>query len=274
MADRKHSSRIDSGRVAKDGCLTPALDRGLQVLELLARQHVPLRAIDMVQELGIPKGSLGRILKNLLDRGYIERDEITMTHALTSKLLAMGSSTVSEGHLIEESMDVIRDLRDLTTEMVMLHAPLSSSEGVVLNSMPSRHQVRLVVDPGTHFEYHNTAPGKVLLAFSAEKDRGRIVSCLKLTGTTDRTITDMVELRGELDEARGRGYALDRGECVEGVQCVSAPVYERNRTLVAALTVSGPSTRLTISKLKELAPVVLAHAAEISRRLGYEGARD
>lgn len=274
MAVRKHTSRSDRGNFAKDDCLTPALDRGLQVLELLVRHHVPLRAVDMVQELGIPKGSLGRILKNLLDRGYIERDERTMTFALTSKLLAMGSSTVSEGHLIEESMDIMRDLRDRTTEMVMLQAPLSNVEGVVLNTMPSRHQVRMMVDPGTHFEYHNTAPGKVVLAFSPEKDRERILSCIKLSPATDRTITDMDDLRGEIGETRERGYSLDRGECVEGLQCVSAPVYERNRTLVGALTVSGPSTRLTIPKLRELAPVVIAHADEISRKLGYEGSKE
>jgi len=73
-----------------------------------------------------------------------------------------------------------------------------------------------------------------------------------------------------LEDVSECGYALDRGECVEGIQCVSAPVFERNRTFVAALTVIGPTTRLSIPRLKELAPTVIAHADKISRRLGYE----
>lgn len=261
-------------RASKEACLTPALDRGLMVLELLVKKRIPLRAIDMAQELNIPKGSLGRILGNLVDRGYIERDERTMTFALTSKLLAMGSSTVGESHLLEESLDVMRDLRDATLEMVALQVPLSDREGVVLNTFPSRHQVRLMVDPGTHFEFHNTAPGKVILAFLSNKDRERILSSIKLTRETDSTVAHISDLRKEVEEVRESGYALDRGECVEGIQCVSAPVFDRNRTFVAALTVIGPSTRLSVSKLKELAPTVIVHAKEISKRLGYEGFRN
>ena len=168
-------------------------------------------------------------------------------------------------------MDVMRNLRDSTLEMVALQVPLNDWEGVVLNTFPSRHQVRLMVDPGTHFDYHNSAPGKVILAFMPEKDRERILSIIQLARTTERTITDVNAFRNELKVIQAGGYALDRGECVEGIQCVSVPVYERNRTFVAALTLTGPSTRLTITKLKELAPIVSAHACEISRRLGYEG---
>lgn len=272
MTSRKYSSA--NARVSKDACLTPALDRGLMALELLVKKRIPLRAIDMAQELNIPKGSLGRILNNLVDRGYIERDERTMTFALTSKLLAMGSSTVGESHLIEESLDIMRDLRDETLEMIALQVRLSDREGVVLNTFPSRYQVRLMVDPGTHFEFHNTAPGKVILAFIPDKDRERILSSIKFTKETDRTITGLNELKAEINDVRACGYALDRGECVEGIQCISAPVYERNRTFVAALTIIGPSTRLSVSRLKELAPTVMAHAEDISRRLGYEGSKD
>lgn len=253
----------------KNGCVTPALDRGLAVLELLVNCNTPLRAIDMAQELKIPKGSLGRILKNLVDRGYLERDDRTMTFTLTSKLLTMGSLTVCESHLIEKSLDVMRDLRDQTLEMVMIQVPLNDLEGVVLNTIPSRHQVRLMVDPGTHFEFHNTAPGKSILAFLPEKDFERIIAGIKLTRTTDRTITSKEELRREIEETRERGYAMDKGECVEGIFCVSAPIYDRNKHLAATLTMTGPSTRLSVTKLKEMAPLVIAHANEISRRLGY-----
>ncbi|MBI5820147.1 MAG: IclR family transcriptional regulator [Verrucomicrobia bacterium] len=250
--------------------LVPALDRGLSVLELLANRRIGLRAIDMAQELKVPKNSLSRILQALVDRGYLDRDETTKTFTLTQKLLAIGSATVCESHLIEESLEIMRSLRDQTLEMVLLNVPLNHDEGVVLNTMPSRHQVRLMVDPGTHFEFHNTAPGKVVLAFVPEKERGMILARIKLVRSTHRTLSSKAALCRELEEIREQGFALDRGEYAEGIHCVSAPVFDRNKTFVAALTITGPSTRLPVSKLKELAPLVVSHANAVSRRLGYE----
>jgi DNA-binding IclR family transcriptional regulator len=248
----------------------PALDRGLAVLELLASRRVGLRAVDIAQELKVPKNSLSRILQALVDRGYLDRDETTKTFMLTQKLLAIGSSTVCESHLIEESLEIMRSLRDLTLEMVQLNAPLNHDEGVVLNTMPSRHQVRLMVDPGTHFEFHNTAPGKVVLAFVPEKEREMMLSRIKLVRSTNKTISNKETLCSELEDIRKQGFALDRGEFAEGVHCVSAPVFDRNKSFVAALTVTGSSTQLPVSRLKELAPLVVSHANAISRRLGYE----
>ena len=182
----------------------------------------------------------------------------------------MGSTTVCESRLIEESLAIMRELRDETREMVLLHVQLDDREGVALNTMSSLHQVRLMVDPGTHFEFHNTAPGKLILAYLPEKESEKIMAGLKLTGTTEKTITSREKLLLEVEEARRRGYAFDRGECVEGVMCVSAPIFDRNRMFTAALTVSGPTTHLTMTKLKELVPVVVTAAGRISKKLGYE----
>jgi len=248
----------------------PALDRGLAVLELLSARRVGLRAIDIAQALRVPKNSLSRVLQTLVDRGYLDRDDTKKTFMLTRKLLAMGSTTVCESNLIEESLPIMRRLRDETGELIMLHAPLSSREGVVLNTMPSRHQIRLMVDPGTHFDYHNTAPGKAALAFLPESERERILADSSLQRLTERTIVDLDVLREEIREVQRRGYALDRGECVEGIHCVSAPIFERHAGFVAALTLTGPSTRLSITKLRELAAKVVAHADAVSQRLGRE----
>ena len=275
MVKRKAQSASESRRngsvaVHVTKSLVPALDRGLGVLELLSARRIGLRAIDIAQELRVPKNSLSRVLQTLVDRGYLDRDDTNKTFMLTRKLLAMGSTTVCESHLIEESLPIMRQLRDATTELIMLHAPLNSREGVVLNTMPSRHQIRLMVDPGTHFDYHSTAPGKVALAWLPPSEGERIWADALFVKCTEQTIVDLDSLREEINEVRKRGYALDRGECVEGIHCVSAPIFDRYRSFVAALTLTGPSTRLSVAKLRELAPAVIADADAISRRLGHE----
>jgi DNA-binding IclR family transcriptional regulator len=267
-ASDSRRNRPAAARVVES--LVPALERGLAVLELLAARRIGLRAIDIAQELRVPKNSLSRVLQTLVDRGYLDRDDTNKTFMLTRKLLAMGSTTVCESHLLEESLPIMRQLRDATAELIMLHAPLDSREGVVLNAMPSRHQIRLTVDPGTHFDYYNTAPGKVALAWLPPSESERILVETRWVKCTDRTIVDLASLREEIDGVRKCGYALDRGECVEGVHCVSAPIFDRFRSFVAALTLTGPSTRLSIAKLRDLAPTVIAHADAVSRRLGHE----
>jgi DNA-binding IclR family transcriptional regulator len=249
--------------------LVPALERGLSVLELLAGRRKALRAIDIAQELGMPKNSLSRLLQVLMARGYVNCDASDKTFSLTQKLLAIGSATVCENHILEASLDVMRELRDLTMETVQLNALLGST-GVVLDVLPSRQTVRLVVDPGTHFDLHNAAPGKAMLAYLPEKERERILAGLKLTRCTARTITSKGALRREIQEARERGYAVDRGECIDGCLCVSAPIFDRTGACVAALTVTGPSTRMPENRIGTFGPIVLEHADRISRRLGFD----
>jgi DNA-binding IclR family transcriptional regulator len=254
---------------APNGSLVPALDRGLAVLELLAARRASLPAVDLARSLRVPLSSLWRILQRLVDRGYLDRDDKTRTFALTRKLLALGSCSVCESHLIEESLDALRALRDATGETVLLSTRIED-RGVVLEQMPSTHPVGLNVAPGTPFDLHNTAPGKLVLALLPDAERDRVLRRLPMKRTTRATIVSRDTLRKELRLARRMGYALDRGEAYEGWYCIAAPIRDRYGRPVAELTLVWPSVRMPMSKAVALAPVVIAHADGISRRMGYE----
>jgi DNA-binding IclR family transcriptional regulator len=247
----------------------PALDRGLSVLELLARRRAPLRAAEIADALGVPKNSLGRVLLTLADRGYLDRDGCSRAFALTPKLLALGSTTACEEDLLEATRGAVRDLRDATGEMVQLNVRLGA-EGVVLDVAASRHPVRMTVDPGTRFTLHDAAGGKVMLAWLPESDRERLLARMTLVRRTPRTIVSRDALRRELESVRRKGFALDRAECVEGIRCVAAPVFDRRGACAAALVVTGPSMRIPESRFPALARVAVDHADRVSRRLGAE----
>ena len=247
---------------------TPALDRGLAVLELLGERRMPMRANDLAQALEIPNCSIGRILDTLTVRGYVERDARTMAYALTGKLLAMAAGTVCEKHLIEEAIGEMRALRDCSGETVQLNV-LSGDRGVVLEVVPSRAQVRLAVDPGTPHSLHCAAPGKVLLSFLPERERTERLRRMILTRDTENTITDVKRLQAELERVASQGYSVDRQETLLGVNCLSAPIFDRTCACVAALTLSGPSMRMPVRRFPEFASQVMEHAARISERLGY-----
>ena len=86
---------------------------------------------------------------------------------------------------------------------------------------------------------------------------------------TPQTITSPIPLERELDLVRLRGYSIDDEENETGARCVGAPVFDHTGACVGAISVSGPTIRMTDDQMRQIAPAVCAAAAEISDRLGY-----
>lgn len=244
----------------------PNLDRGLSVLELLGLHPEGLILSDLCRTLQIPKKSGSRVLSALEQRGFLKKNEKTLAFSLTSKLLMLGCGAISDRNLTEEAIDVMRELRDATGESVSLDA-LVGDYGVVLERVTTRHPIRLVVDPGTRFELHCTAPGKMLLACLPKQARSLRLTTLPLPQYTPTTITSVDGMRRELETVAQQGYAIDQGEGIAGVFCVSAPILDRSNQTVAALTVSAMVHTLPKQRLNELITAVTQHAERITQKL-------
>jgi DNA-binding IclR family transcriptional regulator len=236
-------------------------------MELLATRRKPLRATDMA-ELGVPKGSLNRILRTLVDKGWLDRNEMTVAYTLSRKLLQIGSVMVGEKNLTEEALGVMRELRDVSGETVQLNV-LMETQGVVLEVVLSKHPIRLMVDPGVIFSLHSTAPGKTLLAFLPPEEQEKLLPRLTLSADTTHSITSLGELRKELRLTCDRGWSVDCEEVLVGVRCVAAPIRGGNGACIAALTLTGPSSRMPLEAMDELGRITAAHADRISGRMGY-----
>jgi IclR family acetate operon transcriptional repressor len=89
---------------------------------------------------------------------------------------------------------------------------------------------------------------------------------------TPRTIVTRSALEAELATIRKRGYSVDNEEMEEGVRCLAVPIFDRRHDCVGAISVSGPTTRMTTERVQKLAPAACAIADELSRQLGYETA--
>jgi DNA-binding IclR family transcriptional regulator len=247
----------------------PNLERALAILEFLARRPDGLSMAKIAQSLGLPENSVFRITMTLLDLGYLLRDPQTKRFTLSRKLLALGYAAVSEHSLVEVALQSMRALRDATKETVLINTMLGD-EGLVLEQVPALHAFRFVVDPGMRFALHATGPGKAMLAFLPEWERTSMLDRLELTRFTANTITEKDALADELARIRDYGYAIDRGEHVEGVHCVAAPIFNQYGYPIAAIHVTGPPFRLPAEAFPSIATLVIAHAEEISRRLGHE----
>jgi len=212
--------------------------------------------------------SVYRITMTLLDGGYLDRDDRTKIFRISRKLLSLGSASISEANLSEIALDIMRELRDLTKETVLLGTLLPlENKGITIEQVPGRHPFKFLLDVGSDLILHVGAPGKCLLGFLPEAERERIIGRLTLTRFTRKTITSKDRLREELAEARLKGYALDRGEWMEEMRCIGAPILDQYSYPVAAIWVTGPSTRIPASSFSIIGAQVKEYAWRISDKL-------
>ena len=246
----------------------PNLVRALAVLECLGGRPAGLTGAEIAAALKLTKNSVFRITRTLLDHGYLLREEDTRRFVLSRKLLALGYAGVGEQNLVEKALDVMRSLRDATRETVIL-GTLVGDKGMALEQVPGLHPFHFSVDPGNRLHLHTSAPGKALLAFLPEAERGALLSRMALPRFNRRTITRKDALRREMERIRACGFSVDRAEEFEGVHCVAAPVLNQAGHPVAAIWTTGPSDRVPLRSFDAVGRLVREHARRISRRLGH-----
>lgn len=246
----------------------PMLEKGLDLLELLAEYPLGLTVQEVVAVLNHSKTSTYRIMKSLEERGYIRKREETNQYLLSPKFLRLGLAALGESNIVECSLEYMRKLRDRLREAVMLGV-LVGNEVVLLEQVLGSHRFSFILTPGTHFGLHASAPGKALLAFLEEKEREEILKTLEYEIFNLHTIKNEAELRRELQSVRASGYAVDREEEMNGVHCVAAPVFNQFGRVVATIWTSGPSGRLTQEMFPEAGKEVMEAARAVSADLGY-----
>ena len=133
----------------------PSLERALRIMEFMAKSPRSYGVSEISEKLGYPRNSVFRILRTLSANGYRWRDESEKTYRLTTKILALGHNTLGKNNLVEESLDIMRELRDETKETVLIGV-IAGKEGVVLEQLPGVYSVKFLVDPGHHCDDHHS----------------------------------------------------------------------------------------------------------------------
>jgi IclR family acetate operon transcriptional repressor len=133
----------------------------------------------------------------------------------------------------------------------------------------SPHEFRLSSRVGTRRSLHATALGKALAAFLVGEQKERVLATIQFQPLTPKTIMNLVQFRQELEIIRKQGYAVDDEETTLGARCVSAPILGANREAVAAVSVSGPVTRISPAQVPALAAAVMNAARAISAAMGF-----
>jgi len=246
----------------------PNLDRTLTIIELMKDNPDGMTISEMAKQLDVSVNSVFRISMTMLERGYFIRNDKTKAFRLSRKLLSVASSAASDKDLLELALGPMRTLRDKTKETVLLGALIPhEARGVTIEQVPGIHPFKFLLDVGSNLLLHVGAPGKCFLAFVPEDEQKMMLNKMKLQKFTETTLITKRALKNELKEVQKLGYAVDRGEWMEEMHCVGAPVFDQRGYPVAAIWVTGPTTRMPASSFEELGEMVKNYAGEITSAL-------
>jgi DNA-binding IclR family transcriptional regulator len=243
-----------------------SLVKGLQLVDLIARNERGLTLSELVGLGGLPRPTTLRLLGALEAARVVQTDEHG-AYRLGPKLAAWGS-------VFFDSVDTRRLASDILTKLAessgeTCHLAVRDEDRVLyIDKIDSPYSLRMFSRVGTTVPLHCTSLGKAMLAFFPQADMDRLLSG-RLERRTANTITDPRMLIMELGRVRERGYAIDDVENEEGIRCVAAPVFDHRGTVIAAISVAAPITRVTREKAEELGEIVLEAAAELSQRHGF-----
>ncbi|GIZ09544.1 IclR family transcriptional regulator [Flavobacterium sp. UMI-01] len=246
----------------------PNLERGLQIIELLATHPKGLTLTEIIQTLDVTKSSAFRITNTLIFKNYLQKNETTKKITLSRKMLTLGISSMNEQSIVELSIDIMRALRDELKESVMLGVVLGET-GTILEQVSSSFPVKLFVEQGTRFHLHSSVGGKSILAFMPEEDAKPIIDGISFTKLTNNTITSKKAFKEELLQVKQKGYAIDNGEDIQGIHCIGAPIFNEYGYPVACLWITAPHGRLPHEEFEAKGKIILRYALEISLKLGY-----
>lgn len=243
------------------------MDRAFIILELLRDASRPLGLQEIARRLGMVKSSGFRLLCTLERRGYVERVDGDGRYQLGSSWLSFGRGTLPHRPLTELALPYMRRLLDRFGETLNLGV-LRDGEVLYLEMLESPHSFRMAARTGARSPAHSSALGKAIVAYLSEGEVDAIVRTRGLPVLTARTITSPAAWRRELARTRGRGYAEDNAETEPEASCIGAPLFAADGTVVGAISLSGPTSRVRALK-RQAVPALVEACERISRALGH-----
>jgi DNA-binding IclR family transcriptional regulator len=244
--------------------MVPVVQGTFKVIEELAKNG-PLPLNEVTRRTKMSKSTVFRILATLENLGYVLRDA-ARTYCVTMALSDLVTSEAITEILRRAAMPHMLELRDTFGETVNL-GQIISDKVVYIEVVPSEYALRLHERAGASVYVHASALGKAILGFSEADFARSMLSGRELPAMTANTITQFDKLLVELKRVRERGYAIDREETSPLATCVAAPILGGDAHAIAAISISGPSSRFNPRKGAPVIESLMRAGAEVSKQI-------
>jgi IclR family acetate operon transcriptional repressor len=246
-----------------------ALHRGLKLLTLVGEAQKPLAAGEIARLSNLHASTVHRFLVNLESAGFLRREDISGRYQLGAACVSLGRAALDRLDVHRISLPHLQELNRLTRETVHLTVRQDLT-AVYVEKLESPEPLRIFSQVGAAVPLHCTGVGKVLLAYAKPEELKALLPRLSLSRSTPNSLSSLQELEAELSRVRRQGYAMDMEEYENHIRCIAAPLWDHAGQVKAAFSVTGPATRMTRARLRQLIPVVTRVSQDVSRQLGYE----
>jgi len=243
-----------------------ALDRGIGLLKVLADDG-SLALSDLAQRVDIPSSTTHRLLATLQKHGLVEFDEGFQTWAIGVESFRIGSHYLARTNLVDAARPILRALMEQSGETANL-AIGKSGDVIFISQMETPNPIRAFFQAGACSPMHASGIGKALLAEMDDERVARIIRQNGLERFTPNTITGSARLHDDLEISRKRGWAYDDEERHVGMRCIAAGVFNEHGEVVAGISISGPTLRVTEGLLEKFGPMVRDAAHQLTGAIG------
>ncbi|MDI3409501.1 IclR family transcriptional regulator [Streptomyces cavernicola] len=259
----------DSGTTTSQAGGVQSVDRAITVLEILA-QRGEAGVVEVAAEIDVHKSTAFRLLGALEARGLAEQTGDRGKYRLGFGIVRLAGAVTGRIDVTQQGRAVCERLAEEIGETVNI-AVMQEHYAINLYQVRGPSAITAQNWVGQLTPLHATSSGKALLAYLPAQERAAILAEAGLRKITPHTLTAKTKLEKNLAEARERGYSWTLEEMEIGLHAIAAPVRDRDGDVIAALSASGPSYRLTEERIEEIAPALIKGADEISHRMGYLG---
>jgi len=257
----------------KPGNLVQTIERVANIFNVMAQNTQGISLKELSARVSLPKGTTHRLLSSLAYFGYVRQLSENKNYQLGFKLVELGNRLLDQLDIRFQARPFLVSLSKRIKETVHL-VVFDQNEALYVDKVESDEKpggLQMVSRVGLRIPAHCSSVGKVFLAQLSDSALDTLITEKGLTKRTDNTITTPAKLKQHLKAVRQKGYAIDDEENEKGIRCVGAPIFNQRKQVIAAISISGPTVRITKKIIQQtLRKEVLRTALDISREMGYQ----
>ncbi len=265
-SERQSSSLRRSGSRSKETGSIQVLDRAIGIMEAVSAVD-GMTLTSIAHQTGTTTSTAHRILTTLEAKGLVTMDRERKLWFVGVTAFQIGNGFLRNRKVVDLARPLMRDLRSETGESVNLGIE-DDGTIVYLAEIECHNPIRVFHRPGTRTTIHSSAMGKAILSTWPDAAIKKLMEKVGMPGFTRKTLTNDRRFFADLEKTRERQWALDDEEATIGMRCVAGTIYNEFGETVAAVSISGPTTRLTYDRIGELGPRIKRAAAEITATIG------
>ncbi len=241
----------------------PTVLRGLVILDHVAKAQRSISATEVIEKLGLPKPTVNRILRQLEDEGFLQREPVKKHYLPGPLLREMVFNVLSNDALGAPRHAILQALSDDIGETCNCTI-LDGHETVYFDRVEANWPFRIQLPIGSRLPLHCSASGKLFLAYMKPAQRKKLLYSAPLKPHTRRSITDPELLQQELIRIRKDGIGIDNEELLDGMVAIAVPVFDDKNTICFTVAVHAPMVRKSLDELRQYLPALRKAAASMA----------